>query len=307
MVNCSDIIKIDKNIVTFELIFYSLVTFFGIIFNTVAMWVFCLKLGKWTETRVYMISLAIADYTLVLTLPFKMYFHYHEWPTDVFCLVIFAIHCINMPMSISIITLIALDRYIAIKYPLKARIIRSPWKATVACLFFWICCLLYVITFLASTKKDEKFCFYKTSDQYLPHILIRLTIFFFIPLAILLFCSIQVIRCLKEKHNASPQEEKITQKAICVISVNLIVFIICFLPFHLSLLIDYVVNLPGEVECKLRHTIIKTIHASSCIANLNCCLDAMCYFLVGKEFQEAAARLPLFNSMQSRSNLTQDS
>ncbi|XP_033004006.1 G-protein coupled receptor 35-like [Lacerta agilis] len=302
MANCNG--TIETGIVTFEIILYSLITFFGIVFNTVALWVFCFKLGKWTETRVYMINLALADYTLVLILPFIMYFHYHKWPVDDFCRVIFGISSMNMPMSMGIIMLIAVDRYIAIKHPLKAKVIRSPWKAALSCLFLWLCCLLYTILFSLSLRK-EIFCFHRLSNK--AHTLVRLIIFFFIPLVILLFCSIQVIRCLRKKHNASPHEEKLTQKAIWVVSVNLATFIICFLPFHLSLLFSYVAKALEGADCEVSQAIANAIHATALITKLNCCLDAMCYYMVAKEFQEVAALLPPFNTMRSRSNLTQDS
>ncbi|XP_060130191.1 G-protein coupled receptor 35-like [Zootoca vivipara] len=302
MANCSEI-KMDKNVVTFEYILYSPVTLFGVIFNTVALWVFCLKLGKWTETRVYMISLVLADYTLLLTLPFIMFFHYHEWPIDAFCFAVFGISCMNMPMSMGVITLIALDRYIAIKHPLKAKVIRSPRKAALFCLFVGLCCLVYMITRIQSFKiKEGNVCFYSHSDPNVPHALIKPIVFFFMPLLILLYCSIQVIRCLRKKRNASPHEEKLTQKTIWVVSVNLVTFIICFLPFHVSFLLSYVMKAVRGTECELQNV----MHTTSCIANLNCCLDAVCYYMVTKEFQEAATLLPPFNIMQSRCKLTQD-
>ncbi|XP_072852027.2 G-protein coupled receptor 35 isoform X2 [Pogona vitticeps] len=304
MVNCNSSIKIDKNILIVELISSSLVTFFGIILNIFAMWVFCFKLGRLTETRIYMISLAVADLMLALTLPFKMYFHNNNSPIDLFCRIIFCLYCMNMPMSINTITLIALDRYIAIKHPLKAKVIRSPRNSVIICLFLWLCCFLFTMSHFHLSKEKQELCFYETSVENLPHIPIKFTVFFFIPLVILLFCSIQVIRRLKKKQNTNLQEEKLTHKAIRLVSVNLVIFIICFLPFHLSLLAKYLVD---ASRCDLISSINKTLHATSIMANQNCCLDAICYYLVAKEFQQAATHLTPFKVMQSKSNLTEDS
>lgn len=287
-----------------ELISSSLITFFGIILNTIALWVFCFKLGRLTETRIYMISLAVADLMLALTLPFKMYFHTYKWPVDLFCRVIFFLYCMNMPMSINTITLIAVDRYIAIKHPLKAKVIRSPRNAVIACLGFWLCCFLLTVSQFLLTGERKGSCFYDTSANRFPHIPIKFTIFFSIPLVILLFCSIQIIQRLRKKQNTNQHEERLTRKAIHLVSVNLVIFIICFLPFYLSLLAKYLV---ATHECELQSIISKTLHATSIMANLNCCLDAVCYYLVAKEFQEAAAHLPPFKSMQSKPNLTEDS
>ncbi|XP_053161201.1 G-protein coupled receptor 35-like isoform X2 [Hemicordylus capensis] len=307
MVNCSETLKMDDTIILFEFILYSPVTVFGGLFNTLALWVFFFRLGKWTESRVYMICLAMADYTVVFTLPFIVYFHYRHWITDAFCLVIFTIYCLNMPMSMCTITIIALDRYIAIKHPLKAKVLRSPRKAAIVCVFLWLCCFLSAIrhVFIHSEEEKEKYCFSPASIS-LHDVLIQNLILFFIPLLMVTFCSTQVIRCLKRKENAGPQEEKSTQKAIHVVSVNMGTFIICFVPFNVTMVARYAVQAAGA-ECWVFKAIGKAVHISAGIANLNCCLDAVCYYLVAKEFQEAASLLTPFQLMKPRSTLMQDS
>ncbi|XP_066475084.1 G-protein coupled receptor 35-like [Tiliqua scincoides] len=305
MVDCSNSTKIDPNINILEIIVTIPVTLFGGLFNATALWVFCCKMRKWTEARIYMINLAMADFTIVFTLPFITYFHHHEWPEDYFCKVVFIIHCINMPMSNSLITLIALDRYIAIKHPLKAKALRSPRKAATACLFLWLCCVPSAVIIVTTFPQSQKYCFYQ-SKGYPPSIHFYTFSFFFIPLLILIFCSIQIIRCLKEKQNASLWEEKLTRKALRVISVNMGTFIVCSLTFNLILLVRYGAD-AAEANCRVLDALNKAIVISALISHLNCCLDAICYYLVAKEFQEAASFLPCFHSVQYRSNSTQDS
>ncbi|XP_015266719.1 PREDICTED: G-protein coupled receptor 35-like [Gekko japonicus] len=303
MANCSNDTEIDPNIITFELILYIPLFFLGAVLNTVALWVFYFKLSRWTEARVYMISLAMADYTTVFTLPFMMIFHYQGWHEDDFCRVIEAIYFINMPVSIYTITFIAVDRYIAIKHPLKAKVLRSPQKAAISCLFLWLCCLAWM-TMVGSLlpRNNQNYCFYKNPDNDFISIPIVTAVFLLIPMVILTFCSIQVIRCLKEKQNASLQEEKLTQKAICIVTVNMGTFIICFLPFNVCTLVAFAMDM-AKGECWLKQALCRTIHVTTCLQNLNCCLDAICYYFVAKEFQEAIS----FKSMQFSSNISQDS
>lgn len=45
---------------------------------------------------------------------------------------------INMVVSIYTILFISIDRYIAIKHPLKARTFRSPSKAALLCGLLWV-------------------------------------------------------------------------------------------------------------------------------------------------------------------------
>ncbi|XP_066478463.1 G-protein coupled receptor 35-like [Tiliqua scincoides] len=304
-VNCSQKIKIDANTNIFEIIVTFPVTLFGGLFNVIALWVFCCRMRKWTETRIYMVNLAMADFTIVFTLPFITYFHYSAWPKDYFCKVVSAIYCINMPMSNSLVTLIALDRYIAIKHPLKAKALRSPQKAIIISLFLWLLYVLFpLMAQVIRSNNDQEYCFYPTTEYSLSFLFYILV--FFISLLILIFCSTQIIRCLKEKQNTSLREEKLTRKALCIISVNMGAFIVCFLPFNLSLLVRYGADAAG-VDCFVRNAVNKAVFIALCISHLNCCLDAICYYLVAKEFQEAASFLPRFQLKQSRSNFTQDS
>ncbi|KAJ6669255.1 hypothetical protein lerEdw1_008064 [Lerista edwardsae] len=264
-------------------------------------------MNKWTEARIFMINLAMADCTIIFTLPFIAYFQHQKLPEDNFCKVIVSISYINMPMSIWIFTFIALDRYIAIKHPLKAKVLRSPRKAAIICLFLWLGCVLFaVITVGIVPTENKNYCMYQTTKANVYRVLFYTVSFFFVPVGILMFCSIQMIRCLKEKQNASLQEAKLIRKAHHIISVNMGTFIICFLPFNLSLLIRYGVD-TTEADCWLRDISTQAIHVALCITHLNCCLDAICYYLVAKEFQKAASFLPCFHLKQSRSHLTQDS
>ncbi|KFV43056.1 G-protein coupled receptor 35, partial [Tyto alba] len=273
-----------NSIVLFQLIIYIPVFSLGIPLNTVAFWVFCCKLKRWTETRVYMINLMVADSFLLFALPFLIYFTKYNHPTDKLCFTIRNIYFTNMPMSILIITLIAIDRYIAIKFPLKARILRSPLKSASICGLLWITLIIYSYMRLKSHQRMEQFCFRKESIQPNYPLLFSIIFGYFIPLGIVIFCSVQVIKCLKNKMATNPHETKLIQKAIHIISVNLCVFIICFSPLHITLLLRFAVDVAQA--CSLVSAVRASIQICACLANSNCCLDAFCYYFAAKEFPE---------------------
>ncbi|NXM29303.1 GPR35 protein, partial [Oxyruncus cristatus] len=267
-----------------QLIVYIPVLTLGIPLNAIAFWVFCCKLKGWTETKVYMINLIVADSFLLFTLPFMIYFTKYNHPIDQLCIAIHSIYFINMPMSILIITLIAVDRYIAIKFPLKAKVFRSPLKSASICGFLWITLILYFNVRPKLHKKWERFCFWRQSLE--PNYLSLFTAIFgyFIPLGIVIFCSVQVIRCLKKNMDMSPHETKLIQKAVRIISVNLCVFTVCFSPFYITLLVQFAVEITGASS--LVSAVNTSIKISVCLANCNCCLDAFCYYFAAREFPE---------------------
>ncbi|KFQ30581.1 G-protein coupled receptor 35, partial [Merops nubicus] len=270
--------------VLFQVIVYIPVLSLGIPLNTVAFWIFCCRLKRWTETRVYMINLVIADSFLLFALPFLIYFTKYNHPIDKLCSTIQRIYFTNMPMSILIITLIAIDRYIAIKFPLKAKTLRSPLKSASICGLLWIMLITYSYLQPNFDEEKEQFCFRKESidPNYLS---LFSTIFgFFVPLAIVIFCSVQVVSCLKKKMATSPHETKLIQKAIYIVSVNLCVFIVCFAPLYITLLLRFAVDVSGA--CSLLSGVRTCIRICACLANSNCCLDVFCYYFAAKEFQE---------------------
>ncbi|NXH97208.1 GPR35 protein, partial [Pachycephala philippinensis] len=137
--NCSTTnLELHHHVRLVEFALYSLIFFFGALFNILALWVFFCKMKKWTETRVYVINLVIADFSVICTLPAMVYLLWNKSAQGELCRFIETMYFINMLVSIYIISFISIDRYIAIKHPLKAKAFRSPAKAALLCGILWV-------------------------------------------------------------------------------------------------------------------------------------------------------------------------
>ncbi|NXS37699.1 GPR35 protein, partial [Pomatostomus ruficeps] len=285
------------NITTYEifsfvqLCVYIPVLVLGIVLNVLALWVFCCKLGKWTETRVYMVNLAAADCLLLFTLPFKTLSQFQHLKADRWCLLLEGAYFMNRYMSIGIIAMIAADRYLAIKYPLRSKALRSPLKAAFASGFLWmvIICETSLIKSLEHRGQDA-LCFEKSSVMPSVTTLGVIISGFFIPLVTLSYCSIQTIAELRRKKKENCHNEKLTRKAVYIVSANMAVFTICFLPLYLGHLLRFIMDSMGS-DCSAIQSINNFVHFASILANTNCCLDAICYYFVNKEFKEASSKL----------------
>ncbi|KAM6199100.1 G-protein coupled receptor 35-like [Sarcoramphus papa] len=283
--NCSFInLELYHHVRLIEFALYNLIFFFGALFNALALWVFFCKIKKWTETRVYIINLVFADCFVICTLPSMAYLLWNKSTRDELCQFIEAMYLINMVVSIYIISFISIDRYIAVKHPLKARTFRSPSKAAFLCGLLWVSVIIGAT--LQLWQRHAALCFQK--DTTMPPTLSLLSIFFIftLPLAILTFCSTEVIRNLKRRLNTNSPEKKLIQKAVHIIYANLIVFLICFLPAHLAVLARFIMESIGAT-CFLLQVLKNFSSVTRCIATSNCCLDSVCYYFVTKEFHEA--------------------
>ncbi|NWV73443.1 GPR35 protein, partial [Dasyornis broadbenti] len=173
--NCSATnLELHHHVRLTEFVLYGLIFFFGALFNILAFWVFFCKMKKWTETRVYVVNLIFADFSVICTLPCMVYLLWSKSDRGELCRFIEAMYFINMLVSIYVISFISIDRYIAIKHPLKARTFRSPSKAA------FLCGLLWVLVITSATvqvwHRHADLCFQTYTPT--PAALVMLSIFF---------------------------------------------------------------------------------------------------------------------------------
>lgn len=93
-----------------------------------------------TATNIYIFNLALADALATSTLPFQSAkYLMNTWPFgDVLCKLIIAIDYYNMFTSIFTLTMMSVDRYIAVCHPVRALEFRTPVKAKLINILIWV-------------------------------------------------------------------------------------------------------------------------------------------------------------------------
>ncbi|XP_006258111.1 G-protein coupled receptor 55 [Alligator mississippiensis] len=258
----------------------------GLILNLLALLVFCCFQKKWIESSIYMINLVLADLLLLFSLPFKMS-DVKQGPQGLLCHFLESLYFVNMYGSIFIAACISFDRYFAIRHPFKARVFRSPRMAGIACFCVWVLVWLGSIPIYKSNHSGKFRCFHNMSDNtWQTSVIVSVEIFgFLIPLTVMVYCSIQIIQTLL-RHKTEGKEW--TEQFACIrtIAANLIVFVVCFTPFHLGIFLQFLVRKHVIMDCNTKQHISLFIQVAMCIANINCCLDAICYYFAAKEFRK---------------------
>ncbi|OCT81069.1 G-protein coupled receptor 35 [Xenopus laevis] len=266
--------------------------FFGIMCNGLALWVFCCKMKKWKVTVIYMVSLIMSDILILLTFPFQLYTYFSVSRLEHnLCNALVSLYSMNMYTSIFTITIISVDRYLAIRFPVKSKRWRSPGKATAMCCMLWL--FQISLTVVLTLKIDYIFpvCFQYVGSTLNPLFLLFTVVGFIVPLIIISFCTVQVIRTLYWKETKDVNEQRSVRKAINIVLSNLVVFVICFLPVNLGFTIRFAAE-TLEATC---YTIEQIQHFNSVallVANSNCVLDSLCYYFVAGEFWKASDLSP---------------
>lgn len=291
--NCS-FNDVDLLIQSLELVIYVPIFVFGIILNAIALWVFCCFFKKWTVSTIYMINLAVLDLLLLLQLPFKMHATNNRWSADKkhFCSFLESLYFMSMYGTIYIIMCISLDRYHGICHPINAKQIRSKKSARIVCLVIWVFVIAATTPVYTFRQKgsDDFHCFHGFSDKgWHLAVIVCLEVFgFLLPALVLIFCSVQSIRTLRDPNFTSTPDRK---SGVRVIYSSLCAFLVPFTPCHIAIFLQYLVRNTNIFECDAKTSISLFLQLSLSLANITCCLDAIFYYFVAKEVRESKDKI----------------
>lgn len=242
--NCS-FVEVDHVMKYVELIIYIPIFLIGSALNIAALLVFCIFLRKWTESTIYMTSLALMDLLLLFPLPFKIHATNQWWPGHLqpLCSFLESLYFVGIYGSIYTIMCIAVDRWVAIRHPFKAKQLRSPKKALGACMMVWMLVLASIsLTMYRIRRVDQEdfHCFHTFSQNgWSPPVIICLEVFGFLgPALVVVCCSVQTIRTLQQSGKHSPK----SRACVKIIYSSLSAFLVPFTPSHLAILLQFLVR-----------------------------------------------------------------
>lgn len=281
------------------LIFYGLVFIIGVIVNLTALWVFALTTKKKNSVTVYMINVAVVDLTFILLLPFRMVYHHQDyWPFgDIFCRISAALTIFYPCMALWLFALISADRYMAIVQPKHSKELRNIPKAVVACLGVWLMTLGSTVPLLFSQDDPDRASNFTTCTKmqdiiYMrpdnPLNFVRLFIFFLVPLFIMIGCYFVIVDNLIHGRT-SKLKPKVKQKSIRIIITLIIQLLVCFVPFHVCLVMRLVGS--GRDGGYSVAAVFTTF-----LMNSSTVLDIILYYIVSKQFQDRVISVILYRN-----------
>lgn len=255
----------------------------GLLLNAAALYAFIVRRDSWTDTHVYMLNLAVADFALVIFLPFRIYDAFYCLSRTFLCTLLISTHYINMYASILTSTAISVHRYLAVRFPMQTRAWRRKKEVAGAiCVAIWVVvvaiCAVYRETYFPERLST---CYERDRTVQLPvgFLMNLLIIGFLAPLLIIVFCSRQIICTLFKDNDDSTEKKNIGG----MVTANMIVFIVCYTPIHVALILRYFVKSPVDLHCEttFKHSFLLV---SEWIATTNCCLDSISYYFLLRHF-----------------------
>uniref|UniRef100_A0A3B4T8J6 P2Y purinoceptor 2 n=1 Tax=Seriola dumerili TaxID=41447 RepID=A0A3B4T8J6_SERDU len=221
---------------------YALVFVIGLALNATALYVIVFRTKRWKPSTIYMFNLTMCDTLYIFTLPFLIYYYADEndWPfSEPFCKLIRFLFYANLYGSILFLCCISLHRFVGICYPVRSLYWVSARRARLVSLAVWaivLFCQAPVLYFSRTRDMDtERICYDTTSpelfDDFLVYSSVVSVLMFALPFMVVMVCYGLMVRKLLEPSLAARRSK---QKSVKMIIIVLAMFMLCFLPFHLT-------------------------------------------------------------------------
>ncbi|XP_048350747.1 somatostatin receptor type 5 [Sphaerodactylus townsendi] len=237
-------------------VIYLLVCAVGLSGNTLVIYVVLRYAKMKTVTNIYILNLAIADVLFMLGLPFLATQNaISYWPFGSFlCHLVTAFDGINQFTSIFCLTVMSLDRYVAVVHPIKSTKWRRPRVAKLISLAVWTLSILVVLPIIifADVQEDLPLCNMSWPEPIniwsAAFIIYTSVLGFFGPLLVICLCYLLIVFKVKSsgirvgstRHRRS--ERKVTKMVVIIV----LVFVFCWLPFYIVNIVNLIFILPEE-------------------------------------------------------------
>ncbi|XP_012595759.2 C-X-C chemokine receptor type 1 [Microcebus murinus] len=293
--------KLNKHAVV---VIYALVFLLSLLGNSLVMLVIlCGRVGR-SVTDVYLLNLAMADLLFALTLPIWAASKVIDWIFGTaLCKLVSLLKEVNFYSGILLLACISMDRYLAIVHATRA-LTQKRHLVKFVCLGIWGLSLILSLPFFlfrqAYKPEDSGLVCYEVLGndtakwrmvlRILPH-----TFGFVLPLLVMLFCYGFTLRTLLKAHMGQKH------RAMRVIFAVVLVFLLCWLPYHLVLLADTLMRTQVISEtCERRSDIDRALHATEILGFFHSCLNPFIYAFIGQNFRYGFLKILAMRGLVSK-------
>lgn len=274
------------------MIIYIIVFVFSIVGNSVVVYVVCyMKKGR-ASTDIYLMHLALADLIFTLTLPFWAVYKHSGWIFGNFlCKLLSGFQEVSLYGGVFLLACISVDRYFAIVRATRT-LSSHRFLVKVVCTVVWLVAggLALPVVIRRESMDDEfleqNICYENLTDESsdrwrVSMRVLRHTVGFFLPLVVMAVCYGWTVVVLF--HTRSQQK----QKAMRVILAVVLAFILCWLPYNITVLLD-TLRRGGSIEvetCESVYTMEWMLEVTQLLAFTHCAVNPVLYAFIGEKFR----------------------
>ncbi|XP_049622389.1 CX3C chemokine receptor 1 [Suncus etruscus] len=272
-------------------IIYSVVFAFGLVGNLLV--VFALTNSQKTKsiTDIYLLNLAFSDLLFVATLPFWTHYLVSEQGFhNAVCKLTTAFFFIGFFGGIFFITIISIDRYLAIVLAANSMNNRTVQHGVTISLGVWAAAILVAAPQFMFTKQHGGEClghYPEVLEEIWPvlrHVEINF-LGFLLPLLIMSYCYFRIIRTLCSCKNHKKA------KAIKLILLVVAIFFLFWTPYNVTIFLETLTLYDFFPSCDVKRDLRLALSLTEMIAFVHCCLNPLIYAFAGEKFRRYLSHL----------------
>nr|AKH03889.1 G-protein-coupled chemokine receptor [Lumpy skin disease virus] len=272
---------------------YSTIFFLGLFGNIIVLTVLR-KYKIKTIQDMFLLNLTLSDLIFVLVFPFNLYDSIaKQWSLgDCLCKFKAMFYFVGFYNSMSFITLMSIDRYLAVVHPVKSMPIRTKRYGIVLSMVVWIVSTIesFPIMLFYETKKvyGITYChvFYNDNAKiWKLFVNFEINIFgMIIPLTILLYCYYKILNTLKTSQTKN-------KKAIKMVFLIVICSVLFLLPFSVTVFVSSLYLLNVFSGCMALRFVNLAVHVAEIVSLCHCFINPLIYAFCSREFTKKLLRL----------------
>ncbi|XP_057700711.1 somatostatin receptor type 5 [Corythoichthys intestinalis] len=235
-------------------VIYITVFLVGLAGNSLVIYVVLRHAKMKTVTNIYILNLAIADELYIIGLPFLTTQNVLSyWPFgSILCRLVMTADSMNQFTSIFCLTVMSIDRYLAVVHPIRSSKWRHTRVAKAVSAAVWAVSFVVVLPVVIFSDVQDTF---NSCNMIWPEptdvwstafILYTSTLGFFGPVLIICLCYLLIVIKVKSSGERAGltsrrrSERKVTRMVVVIV----VVFVLCWLPFFIINIINLVVIIP---------------------------------------------------------------
>ncbi|KAF7204878.1 somatostatin receptor type 5 [Nothobranchius furzeri] len=246
-----------------------------------------LKLDRMSSsTTVYIFNLALADGLFMVGLPFIASQNFqNQWVFgDTACKAVMVLDGINQFTSIFCLTVMSIDRYMALAEPLRFTRWRTPCFAKIISAFLWLFSLLTILPMALHFSADRGLCMpdFVSDDWWLGVLSYTFVVGFALPFMIMTLSYVATLMTLRSRrrstmpnHEGQRLEKQVTKMVVAVV----VVFGMCWLPF-------YTLNFCSLYQSGLELTFARTFEFVVLLSYSWSCANPILYACLSDSFRK---------------------
>ncbi|XP_072923131.1 melanin-concentrating hormone receptor 2-like [Hemitrygon akajei] len=237
---------------------------------------------------IYVLSLAIADLLFLLGMPFTIHqlVRDRQWIFGQFmCKAVTVIDVSNQFTTVGIVTVLCIDRYIAIVHPTTEK--RTMCRTMVVNGLVWLGSWSMTVPVMLYSRTirmgDIEVCALDlpsgAKDMYW-YTLYQSILGFIIPLIIIsTFYSLTLFHVFKSLRRVGRKQSVQAKRATKTVLMVIAVFLVCWSPFHVMQVLNLTAMQPSLL-------FLYTYHISICLSYAHSCINPLLLLFFTKNFQE---------------------